>query len=401
MKFAVKKINILPHEPVDICGYGFSRGKSSTCEDEIAAVVSMLDDGSNKFIFASIDTCYVTKALTDAVREFWERSFGVKKECIVIAATHTHSGPGICHCPDDHLTGSPALENIGYLSEMIEKLTAAVNICADTLQECVVSYGFVPITHCFGNRNDKEGDYLENAVIWKITDIQDQRAAMIVHLNCHSTVFKGNYLKLSSDLIGRVRMELEERWKVPVMVFVGAAGDVSTRFYVETPIPSELKKCAASICDQIEQEIDWTKIAYDQKIKEKTIRWHSEYVPREQESFCILLKQCKEKFPFMQARMEQIGECRKIEIDTELSIYRIVDMNIVCIPGEILTKFARHLENCCDGKIAFIGCANDYWHYFVPQEEYGKYFESYNSFFPKGEADRMFMEVKKQLMDRF
>lgn len=401
MKFAIKKIDILPVEPIDICGYGFSRGKSKECEDEIAAVVSILDDGDGKFVFVSIDTCYVTRFLTDSIRQLWEKRFGIQKNCIIIAATHTHSGPGICHCPADYLTGTEQLENMDYLSALTEKLTSAVKTCMENMQECELTYGFAPVEQCFGNRNHEYRDYLKESVIWKIKDIHDREIAAIVHLNSHSTVLKGNYQKLSSDLVGRVRMELEKLWKIPVMIFMGAAGDVSTRYYVKEPTQNALVKCAAKICNQLNQNITWTRVDSKQRISSKTICWKSEYSPKENSDFQLLLDKCEEKFSFMLEHMMQINNCEKISIDAEVQIYTIGEMNIVCFPGELLTGFARILEKEVSGKIAFICCANDYWQYFVPQEEFGDYFESYNSIFPKGEGDKLLLEVQKQLSNKF
>lgn len=398
MRFAIKKVNILPAEPIDICGYGFSRGKSKACDDEIAAMVCVLDDGNKKLVFVSIDTCYVTRFFTSSIRQYWAEMFDIQKNCIVIAATHTHSGPGICHCPDDYLTGTEFLATPDYIDVLTEKLTSAVKICLETMQECTFSYGFAPIEQCFGNRNNEHGDYLKNSFFWKITDYHDREMAIIVILNSHSTILKGNYQKLSSDLAGRVRMELEKLYKIPVMVFMGAAGDVSTRFYVKEATQNALRNCAAKICNQIAKNINCIKTGCNHQISCKTICWNSEYFPKEDKELQSLISKCEKKFPFMLERMLRINSCEKIQIEVEIQLYAIGDINIVCIPGELLTGFARLLENSCHGNIAFICCANDYWQYFVPQDEYGEYFESYNSIFPKGEADKLILEIRKQIM---
>ena len=40
--------------------------------------------------------------------------------------------------------------------------------------------------------------------------------------------------------------------------------------------------------------------------------------------------------------------------------------------------------------------SNTYCNYLVPREEYGKYFETYNSRLARGEADRFIEEVIRQ-----
>ena len=62
---------------------------------------------------------------------------------------------------------------------------------------------------------------------------------------------------------------------------------------------------------------------------------------------------------------------------------------VITMPGDTLSGFGLKLKQAFPAfEVIVIGYANTYCNYLVPEEEYGKYFETFNSRTPRGACDR-------------
>ena len=70
------------------------------------------------------------------------------------------------------------------------------------------------------------------------------------------------------------------------------------------------------------------------------------------------------------------------------------------LPGDILSAFGLLLKNTFKNyNVINVGYSNTYCNYFVPENEYGKYFETFNSRLAKGEADRFIYKIIETTKD--
>ena len=128
MLAGVGKINITPGGNVWMDGM-LRAHPSEGVHDPLFARALVLCESTDlrqAFALVSVDVCVLDDATCRAVRQEAEARTGIPTSHIVIAATHTHSGPstlGILTPRED-----------GYVQELIEKLIVLIEDAARNLQ---------------------------------------------------------------------------------------------------------------------------------------------------------------------------------------------------------------------------------------------------------------------------
>ena len=112
MQAGAGQTNITPLIGTSLAGY-FEERKAADVRDEFFARAIVLDDGSTKFAFVICDLIVVTRDTVCAARDIVERTTGIPQEHVLIAATHTHSGPATAGllgtpCADEYVSALPA-----------------------------------------------------------------------------------------------------------------------------------------------------------------------------------------------------------------------------------------------------------------------------------------------------
>lgn len=86
-------IDITPEKfPVKVVG-GFLEATATSVHDRLYARCLVLDDGKERLAIVVADSCALPRDLLDHVKASVQKSTGIRADRILIAATHTHSGP--------------------------------------------------------------------------------------------------------------------------------------------------------------------------------------------------------------------------------------------------------------------------------------------------------------------
>ena len=104
MRAGAGQTNITPLIGTHLAGY-FEDRIAADVDDELFAKAIVLDDGSTTVALVVCDVIVLPGSIVNAVREIVEASTGVPGENVLIAATHTHSGPatvGLLGTPCDN-----------------------------------------------------------------------------------------------------------------------------------------------------------------------------------------------------------------------------------------------------------------------------------------------------------
>ena len=97
IKAGVAKVNITPPVGVLLSGYEARKKPSQGVHDELYAKALVLDDGDHKVALVVADLLYLDIDFTESVRRLIEESTGIDNQHVMVAVTHTHSGPvGSC-----------------------------------------------------------------------------------------------------------------------------------------------------------------------------------------------------------------------------------------------------------------------------------------------------------------
>jgi hypothetical protein len=80
--------------PVSVNG-GMQDRKATAAHDRLHARCLVLDDGSTKLAIAVCDSCMIPREIIDEARTSASRATGIRKDHILISATHTHTAPTV------------------------------------------------------------------------------------------------------------------------------------------------------------------------------------------------------------------------------------------------------------------------------------------------------------------
>ncbi len=92
------QVDVSPGDSQFLYGYPHVERWSEGVHDPLLASALYLSDGGTEVVFASCDIIYISKAMTQKVRERIADSTGIPPANVMVTATHTHSGPITVKC---------------------------------------------------------------------------------------------------------------------------------------------------------------------------------------------------------------------------------------------------------------------------------------------------------------
>lgn len=374
---------------------GFTRSeKTSTVQQPLAITVMAMAINQQHFLLCMVDCVLITKDFSSEVKKELYCKYGLKKEEILIAATHTHSAPAFL------TMNLPFPEYDQTYRELMKVmiLRGVKDALAD--RECATCTMQVStMKGIYGNRNvaDRNAEHpLSLLKFW----CQDRLKGIYVNMACHPTIINESINEISSDLIGGLRQELQDLFHTTVCISNGACGDISTRYYRKGTGSQEVKRCAKAIVEQLSGE--------DVAIQLDTIRsthvdMQSYFDVRTYAPFLQELAALEGRSPTAEASsydkfMLQNYHHRKriapFYHELESTIFQLGEVWVVSIPGELVTSLGNRLKAAFPEDILYIiTYSDDYVCYLVDKVDYGTYFESKLAETPPGKADEFITSI--------
>lgn len=132
----VAEIDITPHVGYRMAGY-FNERLATGTHDPLKAKAIMMQDGREKFAFAFCDLVGVSLHVTTNARVRFSKASGIPVSHIMIAATHSHTGPSFDDVRRDYFHGQALAkfgndpqeqyDYAGFLTERLVKVLVAAN----------------------------------------------------------------------------------------------------------------------------------------------------------------------------------------------------------------------------------------------------------------------------------
>lgn len=394
LKFAINEQDITPVNHMYICGYTVNkkkplrRGKNTGALDKLTCVTALMEINGNKLVFITLEFTFLIKSFTDKIRDDISIKFSIPKSNIIVSATHTHSGPYV-FLP--HYVSSEYKQTIleeKYLSRVTDKVMLSMNEVIENLEPVNAYYSLSYIDGYYGNRNVNGGVYDNRFHVIRFKNNTNQLVGSIANISCHPTILKENSLKFSGDLLGNIRKKLSNEWNAPMLLTNGASGDVSSRYFTKENTYETVDSYGTGIANQVLSNKRESLMRMEE-FSVRKVRLNREYAIKKDKNLAGLnLIDDPLVSNFLKGEIRRKLEFSSVSFDLEGFIYSLGPLNLITIPGECVTSLANKIRVHSKAEVTWFVCyANDFWHYFVPEEEYGKYFESHISYFPKGLAD--------------
>ncbi len=257
---------ITPKTPMWMSGYA-ARNKPSqgVVHDLWAKALALQDPDGHRVVLITLDVCGIGRDLSNRVRDAIEKRLGLERDEIVIACSHTHSGPVV----GNNLLAMYNLDRqqadlVTRYAQTLEQTILQVSEQAIArLANARLSWGNGRCDFAVNRRANKEADVpalrsrleLKGPVdhdvpVLRVDRMDRSLLSLIFGYACHCTVLDG--YEFCGDYAGFAQIDLESRHPTAQAMFVAGCGAD------QNPIPrrsielaeSYGKKLAAS-CDAV------------------------------------------------------------------------------------------------------------------------------------------------------
>lgn len=394
MKVAFDKVDITPSYPCNMAGYSRIK-KSTSVLDPIEINSIALEINHQLFLFGILDSIMVEEDFCNDIKKEISDIMNGHSDQITISAIHTHSAPAFFKLAFEETVVDHDLQNLAK-KEMVQSLIR----CKNKLEECTVTLEKAYIDGLYGNRNIKGGIEDKSVYLFSFYNEKQQRIGALFNISAHPTILNGNSYALSADLLGQIRLKLQKQLGCFVAITNGCCGDVSTRFYRSLSGLEELEYTSSKIIEQfnskkVQISLQGSSVLFD------TVEQYSIYDAKNDADW-IKMTNDLEASNHMMSEFFKDRQKRKLDMGIIklhlISQIRILgNIILITLPGDVLSGFGIQIkESFPNHEVIILAYSNAYCNYMVPNEEYGKFFETYNSRLARNEADRFIENVIKQ-----
>lgn len=249
---AAVELDITPPVGTLLDGYAERHGPSKGVHDPLRGQLLLLRSAQAQVALISLDLLGVNPEFVQRVRQGIEEAIGVPAACVLIACSHTHSGPagflddipGLLSQPDPELQAAVA-----------GKLVGAARWAQEILQPASAGVSRGRVEGIGRNRNDPEhGPADPEVLVLRIDDQHGSPLAVWMNYGCHPTVMGHDNLLISADYPGAARAALQRLFPQTVFLYAnGASGDVSTRFLRRSQTFAEVERLGLLLAGEVLQ----------------------------------------------------------------------------------------------------------------------------------------------------
>ncbi|VTS08666.1 hypothetical protein [Tuwongella immobilis] len=328
-------------KPIYIAGFGQNRIATGVL-DPIMARVVVLHDGTQTIGVASVDVVGISYPMVQSIRKKLPEF-----ATIMVGATHNHNGPDTVGIwgPNPYTSGVDPEYNAMIESKVVDALKQA----AGNLRPVEASIGSATAPELL---TDTRPPFIKHDELVAIRFEGDngKTAGIIVQWNCHPETIDSKSTLLTADYVATTVKQLQDRHKCPVVYLTGTVGGLMTSMRVKItdaagqPLKegSEAKmvRYGELLADVANKALQTAKPA---RLTPFDIRQQTLFVPVENKLFLLawqlgVMKRNNYAYsgdPYAKELPKGTDLSKPVCIQTEVSFWRLGDLDVALIPGEI------------------------------------------------------------------
>ncbi len=371
MLAGASRIDITPPAGVPMGGYLARAQPAEEVHEPLYARALVMDDGQVRVAVVSADLPTIDPAAALEIRQRIEREAGIPAAHVMLALTHTHSGPLV--------SPSRVMQPAGpYLESLRDKLVAVVRTAASHMKPARVGAGRAKI-HLGINRRVPGADSLsitgKNPVgytspfahILVVAEKTGGPLGILFTYAAHPVVLGPENLQISGDYAGCAERVVEENFGgTAVALFaLGFAGDVNANFTKRTF--EEVETIGSSLARTVLEEMKAIPLASDLSLRVRSVHVSLPLVApptaseaervlyEERERLAKLLGHGEEEAAIHERRMmvEWASELVRVagetpaehSADVEIQVMAIGPIALVAVSAEPFAEYAKPLES--------------------------------------------------------
>jgi len=376
-------IDISPDKGEELAGYPHYPRNNTGVHDPLMASCLYLSDGKTELAMVTLDMLFFSKQHVKAVREKVAARCGIPGAHIMISCSHTHSGPWAAGRLDLEGIASGVKQPEAYVSGLVEKIASIIvkakkeafdaSFGANTAM-CGAESGVG------GNRRIPGGPHDPLVSVMAVKDAAGTVRGVFVNYTLHPSFIHEWSTVVTADYPCYLKRQVNDEYPGAVVGFSqGASGNQSSRYYRKGESFDEaervgrtLGKAAVEAVGKAEYRSDITLSAVTSEMpletrdfadEETLVKQVAEDKARYEELYAKYGKSTNrdEYYLWQNANLkclgseDQLGYVRmkknhiKIELledeqPVELQIFRIGDLCVVGVPGEVFVEYALYIK---------------------------------------------------------
>jgi hypothetical protein len=432
------QVDLTPAGSPYLCGYPESdRFAESVNDPLLASAVCFESPGGERCLLVSCDLLQLPRELLWRARRRiaagWVGDPGAAVQRILVAATHTHSGP----LTVTMATNPPEVEAFrpdpAYLARVEDGIVAAAEQAVRSLRPAEVASAVADAAGLGSNRHDPAGPSDPRVPVIVGRDSESGSAIAVVAIcTMHPTVLHGDSRCVSGDFPGLARAWLQREVvgpDCPLVYFMGAAGNQSPRHVLRDNTLAEAERLGEQlgrgVAAAIQRAEPWSRA--DLRCRSAEIDLPIREVPS-REAAQRRVVEAEQRLRSLVADHAPRAEWRTAEVDwigarkrralaeaatagrldpaiaerlpAEIQVIRLGPHRLVGWPGEVFVEFALDLQRTAPDA-SVITLANGELHGYLVTAKAIKTgcYEAAHGLFESPASGRLLVEATRKLIE--
>lgn len=355
--------------PVFLAGFGDPGERpAQAVHDEVYARCLILDYHGTTIVFVALDLIGYTIDQVDLVRSEVEVKYGIEADNVIIACTHTHSGPDTLGLwtPPYPIPGV----NWPYMEFVANQIIECIGQAYQNMEKARLWFASSSVPGLMKNSRDA-GRVYPDLEVMKVEGRRGNTIATMINYAGHPEVLWSDNMEITSDYVSYLCDRVEEELGGIAVFFNGALGGMITPD-VEEHTFEKAQELGYTLADATIEALR----------SRKFYRWGS-FFPSwkktfnlEKQTFEVPLEN-PQFYGAMLYGMLYRPEPWYVDspgmgiIMTEVNVINIGAAQIITMPGEVLPSIGYRLKEAMTGEYNFqIGLGNDELGYIIPEDEW-------------------------------
>jgi len=385
------RAEITPPVGYPMAGYVRRQGPSTGVLDPLFARAFALRSGSVTVALIIADLLLVSNRWAKQLRAAIARSLRIPLQNVILAATHTHSGPWVDTSPFNFATPG-SLPFGSYQTTLHRRILQVAHAARERAVPAELSFARTWITGVASDRNHPHRNVAQPFFLLRFRSTSGE--ALLGFYGCHSTVLGYSNRLFSGDLLGNIVRHLEQQYSFAA-VGVSAAANISTRFTRQSQTARELDRLADLVASRVLDARFRTGSGCILRITEKKLQLplrnltepfslpRSSFLPRR-------LREAAEEAEHNLQQLRGSQEFHRGTAPIELTQIEFGKFSLLACPLEMAFESGKNLWK--HGRVVPWCCANGYWGYLPSRRASKRDYEVISSPFSP-QAERILCET--------
>ncbi len=227
----VARIDVTPNVPIRLTGYASRSTPSTGVEQKLwAKALAIGSDRQQPALLLTLDNCGIAEATYLEVRQRLAKRWHIKAERLVIACSHTHTGPCTTDwAPNIFAKDIPAEHQEvidGYTRELIEKLEQVAGAALKARRPGTLAWSEGSVG--FAKNRRTAGGPVDHALPVLRADVGGRLVAVVANYACHCTTLGGGFNQVCGDWAGCAQEAIErENPGAIALITIGCGADAN------------------------------------------------------------------------------------------------------------------------------------------------------------------------------